>query len=98
MIENFANQGTEVIFLGRETRVARHVLPIALHTIARRKLAILDYAADLPMLRIPPNNHLEALTGDRKGDHSIRINDKYRICFRWNNARPTDVEIVDYRR
>ncbi|MHB8141808.1 MAG: type II toxin-antitoxin system RelE/ParE family toxin [Vulcanimicrobiaceae bacterium] len=57
MIEGFANQGTEDIFFGRESKTARRILPTPLHEIARRKLAVIDYAADLSMLRIPPNNH-----------------------------------------
>jgi len=96
VIEAFADQGTEDIFYGRSTKDARRTLPMQLHGIARRKLAVIDYASDLNMLRIPPSNHLEALDGNRKGQHSVRINDKYRICFCWNDGRPNNVEIVDY--
>jgi proteic killer suppression protein len=67
----------------------------ALERQARRKLLLLDAAASLEDLRIPPGNRLEALAGDRKGQHSIRINDQWRICFRWNDGAH-DVEIVDY--
>jgi proteic killer suppression protein len=65
---------------------------------ALRKLAILDAAVDLDDLRVPPGNRLEALKGDRRGQHSIRINDQWRICFTWTDTGPEDVEIVDYHR
>jgi proteic killer suppression protein len=61
-----------------------------------RKLLILDAATVLADLRSPPGNHLEALQGDRRGQHSIKINDQWRVCFRWTDAGPEDVEIVDY--
>ncbi|MBV8706004.1 MAG: type II toxin-antitoxin system RelE/ParE family toxin, partial [Acidobacteriaceae bacterium] len=64
--------------------------------IAKRKLDYLDNAADLNDLRVPPGNHLEALKGDRAGQHSIRVNDQYRICFRWTDEGVYDVEITDY--
>jgi proteic killer suppression protein len=64
--------------------------------VAARKLAMLDAAQTLEFLRSPPGNRLEALRGDRKGQYSIRINDQFRICFRWAGDGPTDVEIVDY--
>lgn len=64
--------------------------------VAARKLAMLDAAHTLEFLRSPPGNLLEALRGDRKGQHSIRINDQLRICFRWADDGPVDVEIVDY--
>ena len=63
---------------------------------ALRKLAILDAAVSLDDLRVPPGNRLEALQGDRRGQHSIRINDQWRICFTWTDTGPEDVEIVDY--
>jgi proteic killer suppression protein len=63
---------------------------------ARRKLKYLDAAAALSDLRVPPGNRLEALGGDRRGQHSIRINDQWRICFRWSDGGADDVEIVDY--
>ena len=65
-------------------------------TVARRKLDMLAAATELRDLRSPPGNRLQALKGDRAGQHSIRINDQYRVCFRWTDAGPTDVEIVDY--
>jgi proteic killer suppression protein len=64
--------------------------------IAARKLALLDAAHTLDFLRSPPGNRLEALRGDRKGQYSIRINDPFRVCFRWTDEGPADVEIVDY--
>ena len=64
--------------------------------IARRKLEWLDSAGSLEDLRVPPGNRLEALKGNRRGQHSIRINDQYRVCFTWTDAGPTDVEITDY--
>ena len=69
-----------------------------LRTVALRKLDMLDWAEKLSDLRAPPANQLEALSGDRKGQHSIRINDQFRLCFIWTNSGPTDVEIVDYHR
>jgi len=65
-------------------------------TVARRKLRQLEIAARLDDLRVPPGNRLEALKGDRAGQHSIRINDQFRVCFRWTAAGTEDVEIVDY--
>ena len=70
--------------------------PSSILKVARRKLKMLDAAVVLTDLRVPPGNHLEALSGDRKGQHSIRINDQWRICFVWAAEGPADVEIVDY--
>ncbi|MGO3140963.1 MAG: type II toxin-antitoxin system RelE/ParE family toxin [Galactobacter sp.] len=67
-----------------------------IHKTANRKLHQLDAAPTLNSLRVPPGNHLEALKRDRLGQHSIRINDQWRICFRWTDAGPEDVEITDY--
>jgi len=67
-----------------------------MQAVARRKLRMLNSAATLDDLRIPPANRLEALKGDRKGQHSIRINDQWRVCFRWKDGDAHDVEIVDY--
>jgi toxin HigB-1 len=72
--------------------------PSALATVTRRKLAMLDAAQTLADLREPPANHLEALQGDRAGQHSIRINKQFRLCFRWTSRGPDDVELVDYHR
>jgi proteic killer suppression protein len=71
-------------------------LPFDLQRVARRKLRMLNNAQDLADLRSPPGNRLEALHKDRRGQHSIRINDRWRICFRWNAPDAYDVEIVDY--
>jgi proteic killer suppression protein len=71
-------------------------IPAALRRPAARKLAMLNAASTLESLRVPPGNHLEALSGDRQGQHSIRINDQYRVCFVWREGAAHDVEIVDY--
>ncbi len=92
----FADRGTRDLFNGIASKAARKALPSALLEKALDKLTLLDAAVSLDQLRIPPGNRLEALHGDRAGQHSIRINDQYRICFRWTAAGPVDVEIVDY--
>ena len=96
MIINFKQQGTKDIFNGKDTKSARKTCPQNLWKIARRKLDQLDFAAILNDLRSPPKNHLEALKGNRRGQHSIRINDRYRVCFIWSKDGVEDVEIVDY--
>lgn len=96
MIRSFANAATEDLFYARSTRAARKLLPQALWPVAARKFDALDSAEELRDLRVPPGNRLEALRGDRAGEHSIRINAQYRICFRWTEAGPAAVEIVDY--
>lgn len=96
MIRSFKSSGTEDLFFGRTTKAARKSLPSSLLRQASKKLDALDSAAVPDDLRIPPGNRLEALKGDRKGQHSIRINDQYRICFRWTDSGPEDVEVVDY--
>ena len=83
---------TEKIF----NRLLSRKLPQNIQHLARRKLVILDAAAELNVLRVPPGNRLEALKGDRKGQHSIRINDQWRICFKWKTGDAYDVEITDY--
>ena len=75
---------------------ARVVRFAQIETVARRKLRQLQIAARLADLRVPPGNHLEALKGDRSGQHSIRVNDQFRVCFRWTAAGAEDVEITDY--
>ena len=96
MIQSVRDHGTEDVFNGRATRKARSVCPQAVWAVAARKLDLLDSADTIEDLRVPPGNRLEALSGDRKGQFSIRINQQYRICFRWEGAGPADVEIVDY--
>ncbi|MGQ0540605.1 MAG: type II toxin-antitoxin system RelE/ParE family toxin [Blastocatellia bacterium] len=96
MILSFANPGTEDIFDGRNSADARRLLPRDVLKIAFRKLDQLDSAETLHDLKAPPGNRLEALKAERKGQHSIRINDQYRVCFVWTNAGVEDVEIVDY--
>lgn len=96
MIVSFKNSGTEDIFDGTNSRAARQTCPQQLWRVALRKLEQLDSATELGDLNVPPNNRLEALKRDRIGQHSIRINDQYRVCFTWTVAGPTDVEIVDY--
>lgn len=96
MIRSFRDGATEDLFYGRSTKAARQRLPQALWKKASLKLDALDSAAFLDDLRIPPGNRLEALKGDRQGQHSVRINRQYRICFQWTEAGPEDVEVVDY--
>ena len=91
MIQSFKCKDTQALFEGKCPRRLR-----ALAKVAERKLAQLDAAQTLPFLKAPPGNHLEALKDDRKGQHSIRINDQWRICFVWTGVGPTNVEIVDY--
>ena len=96
MIVSFGDKGTEDVFNGRRTRDANKVCPAVLWRVARRKLDRLDSVLRLSELAVPPGNRLEALRGDRRGQHSIRINEQYRIAFVWTDAGPTTVEIVDY--
>jgi proteic killer suppression protein len=92
MIQSFADKPTAAIFAGLRVRK----LPGEIQDTARRKLKQIDAAGALDSLRIPPGNRLEALKGDRTGQHSVRINDQWRICFRWHDGQAFDVEIVDY--
>jgi len=96
VIVSFANQGTEDVFNGMNSRSARQCCPQSIWKTAQRKLDQLDSVTTLQDLRIPPGNHLEKRTGNREGQHSIRINDRYRICFIWTEAGPDEVEIEDY--
>ena len=91
MIESFRDKDTQTLFEGK--RVKRFA---NMEAIAQRKLQQLDSASTLEFLRSPPGNRLEALAGDRAGQHSIRINDQFRLCFIWKDGDATDVEIVDY--
>jgi proteic killer suppression protein len=92
MIVGFGSRETEKIWNGEASRR----LPMEIQVIARRKLRYLNSARSLTDLRIPPGNRLESLKGDLAGRHSIRINDQWRICFRWTSAGPDEVEVVDY--
>lgn len=92
MIRGFRDRTTEAVFRGESPKG----FPADLVKVARRKLGYLDAAHDLRDLKVPPGNKLEALTKDRKGQHSIRTNDQFRICFRWTAEEPADVEITDY--
>lgn len=91
MIKSFRCADTQTLF---ETGKCRRFSAIT--SVATRKLAQLDAAETLDFLRAPPGNRLEALKGDRSGQHSIRINDQFRLCFRWTASGAEDVEIVDY--
>lgn len=90
-IKSFKDANTESLFKG--ARVKRFV---NIESVAMRKLAMLNRAGSLDDLRLPPGNKLEALKGNLAGLHSIRVNDQFRVCFRWTPEGPTDVEIVDY--
>jgi toxin HigB-1 len=92
VIRSFRDKTTEAVFEGESPKG----FPADLVRVARRKLRYLNAAAELGDLKSPPGNRLEALAGDRKGQHSIRVNDQFRVCFVWTNEGPTDVEIVDY--
>lgn len=96
MIKSFKNQGTEDIYEGNSTKTAEKLCPSDRWKVAMRKLDLLDSAVSLADLKSPPGNKLESLFGDREGQYSIRINDQYRICFKWLNEGPEEVEIVDY--
>jgi len=91
VIVSFRDTDTESLAKGRRARRFQ-----AVETVARRKLRQLEIAGRLDDLRVPPGNRLERLRGDRGGQHSIRINDQFRVCFRWTEAGATEVEIVDY--
>ena len=91
MIRSFRCKHTQALFEGGHTRRSH-----AIETVATRKLAMLDAAKTLEFMRSPPGNRLEALSGDRAGQWSVRINDQWRLCFVWTDAGPDEVEIVDY--
>jgi proteic killer suppression protein len=92
MIRLFRDRETERIWKGDVSRI----LPRNIQDVARRKLRMLNNSQILSDLRVPPGNRLEALKGDRRGQHSIRINERWRICFRWSEGDAYEVEIVDY--
>ena len=91
MIVSFLDEDTAAVFAGRKVRRWVNIL-----AVAQRKLQLLDSAATLDALRVPPGNRLEALTGDRRCQHSIRVNDQFRVCFVWRADGVHDVQIVDY--
>ena len=95
MIQSFGNRLAEDLFYDRRSRATR-AFPMDLRRVARRKLLYLHDASELKDLRVPPGNRLELLRGDRKGFHSIRINDQWRVVFRWKGGDAYEVQIVDY--
>ncbi|HPF36646.1 MAG TPA: type II toxin-antitoxin system RelE/ParE family toxin [Candidatus Krumholzibacteria bacterium] len=96
MIRSFKNAATEDIYDGIASSLARKCCPQSLWSIAWRKLDQINRVQDVSELRIPPGNRLERLKGDRKGQYSIRINQQYRVCFRWEDGDAHEVEITDY--
>ena len=96
MIVSFKDRATEEVFNGVNSKAARKACPQTLWRIASRKLDQLDSVQSLEELKVPPGNHLEGLSGNRKGEHSIRINKQYRVCFMWGESGPINVEITDY--
>lgn len=92
MIRSFRDSETERVYRGLRARR----LPAEIQRPALKKLLMLDAAMTVEDLRVPPGNRVEALTGTRRGEYSIRINQQWRICFRWDDGGPSDVEIVDY--
>lgn len=96
MIVSFKDRGTEDVFNNEDTKAARRTCPNMVWRIAQRKLEYLQAASTLTDLKMPPGNKLEKLKRDRAGQHAIRINNQYRICFVWTDEGPADVEITDY--
>jgi proteic killer suppression protein len=92
VIKSFADKRTAALFAGRYVKG----VPDAVAERARMKLRLIDAAADMSFLRVPPGNRLEALKGGRSGQHSIRVNDQWRLCFRWRDGDAFDVEFCDY--
>jgi proteic killer suppression protein len=96
MIVSFKDKGTRDVFEANDTRDARKTCPPQLWPVARTTLELLDRVGSLSELLFPPGNRLERLKGDRAGQHSVRINLQYRVCFWWTEKGPSRVEIVDY--
>ena len=96
VIRSFADSATEDLFNGIDSRRARRLCPQTLWPIVARKFTQLNRVRELHELAIPPGNRLEDLRGARRGQHSIRINEQYRICFRWEDGYADDVEVTDY--
>jgi toxin HigB-1 len=98
VIASWADGASEDLFNGVDSRRARRSCPIELWPVARRKLDQLNRVRTLQELRIPPGNRLERLKGARSGQYSIRINDRYRVCFRWEEGHAEEVEVTDYHK
>jgi toxin HigB-1 len=96
VIRSFANLATEDLFNGVDSVRARRTCPSTLWAVLARKLTQLNRVRELRELAVPPKNRLKALHGDRKGQHSIRINDQYRICFVWEDGYADKVDVTDY--
>ncbi len=96
VIRSFADAATEGLFNGCSSRLARQACPAALWPVVRRKLTQLNRVRNLREVSVPPGNRLERLKGDRSGQHSIRINDQFRVCFRWEDGYADEVEVTDY--
>ncbi|MCF6264515.1 MAG: type II toxin-antitoxin system RelE/ParE family toxin [Xanthomonadales bacterium] len=96
MILSFKDKATEDIFNGKSSQAARKTCPQGIWKIASRKLDQIDSVVSLDELKVPPGNRLESLSGNRKGQYSIRINKQFRICFKWEKSGPDKVEITDY--
>ncbi|MCF6285809.1 MAG: type II toxin-antitoxin system RelE/ParE family toxin [Candidatus Hydrogenedentes bacterium] len=96
MIISFKDRATEDIFNGRSPKNSRKACPRSIWKVVTRKLDQLDSVGSLTELKVPPGNRLKSLSGDRKGQHSIRINEQFRVCFEWTDVGPENVEITDY--
>lgn len=96
MIRSFSDAATEDLFNGLDSRRARAACPAALWAVVRRKLTQINRVRDLRELAVPPGNRLERLGGSRRGQYSIRINQQYRVCFRWEDGYADAVEVTDY--
>jgi proteic killer suppression protein len=96
VIRSFADPATEDLFNGVDSKRARNRCPLSLWSVVSRKMTQLNRVRELRELAVPPGNRLEALHGSRKGQYSIRVNEQFRICFRWENGYVDDVEVTDY--
>jgi proteic killer suppression protein len=96
VIQTFKDKGSADVFNDVHSKVARRACPAEFWRVARRKLGMVNSATRLEDLRVPPHNRLEKLRGDRAGQHSIRVNDQYRVVFTWSDDGARDVEITDY--
>jgi len=96
VIRSFADAATEDLFNGVDSRRTRRACPVSLWPVARRKLTQLNRVQRLQELAVPPGNRIERLRGDRAGQHGIRVNDRYRVCFRWEDEYADEVEVTDY--